>query len=197
MTALAARSTLEIMSYEVELKFRLVNHDRLLARLGELDAHAEPAIDQEDIYLSHPSRDFSVSHEAFRIRRIGTENRITYKGPRKSGPTKTREEIEISLSPGTAAFEQLLRLFESLGFRPIATIRKVRVSMHLTEAGQNVEVALDKVAGLGDFAEVETLAASECELPAAQAAILKLAQELGLTEVEPRSYLRMTLESST
>ena len=139
------------MGYEVELKFRLVDHDRLLARLGELGARPEPAIDQEDIYLSHPSRDFSVSHEAFRIRRIGTENRITYKGPRKSGPTKTREEVEISFSPGDAAFQQLLRLFENLGFRPIATIRKARIPIHVTEADRDVEVALDKVAGLGDY----------------------------------------------
>jgi hypothetical protein len=38
------------------------------------------------------------------------------------------------------------------------------------------------------------LAATKSELPAAQAAVLALAQELGLTEVEPRSYLRMLLE---
>ena len=77
---------------------------------------AGPAIDQEDIYLSHPSRDFRVTNEALRIRRIGDENRITYKGPRLSGPTKTREEIEISLDHGQVAFEQLLRLLENLGF---------------------------------------------------------------------------------
>jgi adenylate cyclase, class 2 len=129
-----------------------------------------------------------------RIRRIGVENRITYKGPRLSGPTKTREEIEIAVTSGEGAFSQLVRLFENLGFRPVATVRKSRTPFHLNREGLAVEVVLDRAVGLGDFAEIEALAATKSELPAAQAAVLALAQELGLTEVEPRSYLRMLLE---
>jgi adenylate cyclase, class 2 len=183
------------MGYEVEVKYRLVEYNQLLARLVQRGADREPAIDQEDTYLSHPSRDFAVTNEALRIRRIGPENRITYKGPRQSGPTKTREEIEIILAAGDIAFSQVLRIFENLGFRPIATIRKSRTSFHLTQQGLDIEVALDRAVGLGDFAEIETLAANESELPAAQASVLALAAELGLTEVEPRSYLRMSLQA--
>jgi adenylate cyclase class 2 len=182
------------MGYEVEVKYRLVDHDQLERRLAEQGAAREPAITQEDVYLSHPSRDFAVSNEALRIRRIGVENRITYKGPRLSGPTKTREEIEIAVTSGEGAFNQLVRLFENLGFRPVATVRKSRTPFHLNRQGLAVEVVLDRAVGLGDFAEIEALAATESELPAAQAAVLALAQELGLTEVEPRSYLRMLLE---
>jgi adenylate cyclase, class 2 len=182
------------MGYEVEVKYRLVDHDELERRLAERGAVSEPAITQEDVYLSHPSRDFAVSNEAFRIRRVGTENRITYKGPRLSGPTKTREEIEISVASGEVTFNQLLRLFENLGFRPVAAIRKSRTTFHLNHEGRAVEVVLDRAFGLGDFAEIEALAATESELPAAQAAVLALAEELRLTEVEPRSYLRMSLE---
>ena len=182
------------MGYEVEVKYRLVDHDQLERRLADRGAVREPEITHEDIYLSHPSRDFAASNEAFRIRRIGTENRITYKGPRLSGPTKTREEIEIAVAPGEGAFNQLLRLFENLGFRPIGTVRKSRTPFRLNHEGRAVEVVLDRAVGLGDFAEIEALAATEPELPAARAAVLALAQELGLTEVEPRSYLRMLLE---
>jgi adenylate cyclase class 2 len=182
------------MGYEVEVKYRLVDHDQLERRLAEQGAAREPVITQEDVYLSHPSRDFAVSNEALRIRRIGVENRITYKGPRLSGPTKTREEIEIAVTSGEGAFNQLVRLFENLGFRPVATVRKSRTPFHLNRQGLAVEVVLDRAVGLGDFAEIEALAATESELPAAQAAVLALAQELGLTEVEPRSYLRMLLE---
>jgi adenylate cyclase class 2 len=182
------------MGYEVEVKYRLVDHDQLERRLAEQGAAREPVITQEDVYLSHPSRDFAVSNEALRIRRIGVENRITYKGPRLSGPTKTREEIEIAVTSGEGAFNQLVRLFENLGFRPVATVRKSRTPFHLNRQGLAVEVVLDRAVGLGDFAEIEALAATKSELPAAQAAVLALAQELGLTEVEPRSYLRMLLE---
>lgn len=91
------------MGYEVEVKYRLVDRDQLERRLAEQGAARGPEINQEDVYLSHPSRDFAASNEAFRIRRIGSDNRITYKGPRLSGPTKTREEIEISVTSGDGA----------------------------------------------------------------------------------------------
>ncbi len=183
------------MSYEVEIKFRSVDHDLLRRRLAERGAVEEPAVVQEDTYLNHPSRDFARTNEAFRLRRIGAENRITYKGPKHEGPTKTREEIELTLAEGEDAFEQLSRLFANLGFRTVATIRKERTAFHLSNQARRIEVALDRAEGLGDFAEIEVVAANESELPAAQASVLALAEELGMTEVEPRSYLRMALEA--
>ena len=183
------------MSYEVEIKFRSADHDLLRRRLAGRGAVEETPVVQVDTYLNHPSRDFARTNEAFRLRRIGAENRITYKGPKLEGPTKTREEIELSLAEGEDAFDQLRRLFENLGFRPVATIRKERTTFHLSDPPLRIEVALDRAEGLGDFAEIEIIAPSEAELPAAQGAVMALAGELGLTEVEPRSYLRMALEA--
>jgi adenylate cyclase class 2 len=182
------------MSFEVELKYRAVDHNQLVPRLLGMGATPAGEVDQEDTYLSHPSRDFARTNEAFRIRRLGTENRITYKGPRRSGPTKTREELEIPFAPGGDSAARLLRLFENLGFRPVAVIRKRRTALHLTYRGHELEIALDVAEGLGAFAEIEAFAHGESDLPAAQQAVLDLAGELGLTEVEPRSYLRMALE---
>ncbi len=183
------------MSYEVEIKFRSAEHDRLRRRLEECGAVEGPTVVQVDSYLIHPSRDFAQTGEALRLRRIGEENRITYKGPRYDGPTKTREEIEIPMAEGEATFQQLTRLFERLGFRPISSIRKTRSTFHLSDPAHHIEVVLDRVDGLGDFAEIEIVAAAESELPAAQTAVLGIADRLGLTEVEPRSYLRMVLEA--
>ncbi len=183
------------MSYEVELKYRLADSDRLVRRLAELGASACTSMVQADVYLSHPSRDFAQTHEALRIRRTGNENRVTYKGPRKSGPTKTREEIEIRFADGDEACEQLARLLENLGFRPVATVRKQRTTFRLTESARLLEIAIDVADGLGQFAEIEAQAANEADLPAAQAAVLAAADQLGLTEVEPRTYLRMLLQA--
>jgi len=183
------------MSYEVELKYRLADHDRLLRRLAERGAVACSSMVQEDFYLNHPSRDFAQTHEALRIRRTGNENRVTYKGPRKSGPAKTREEIEIRFADGGDVFEQLSRLLENLGFRPIAAVRKRRTTFRLTESAHLLEIAVDFAEGLGHFAEIEAQAANVADLPAAQAAVLTAADQLGLTEVEPRTYLRMVLQA--
>jgi adenylate cyclase class 2 len=183
------------MGYEVEVKYRLANLDQFRQRLAAGNYLPQPVISQDDTYLSHPARDFALSNEALRVRRVGAENLITYKGPRRSGPTKTREEIEIGTAAGDDARRDLLRLFERLGFRPVATIRKTRTPFRLIVDRRKIEIALDEVEGLGDFAEIETLAATETDIPAAQAAILALAHELCLTESEPRTYLRMALDA--
>jgi adenylate cyclase, class 2 len=182
------------MSFEVELKFHAGDHDRLRARLAALGASPASTYSQEDVYLNHPARDFAQTNEAFRLRRTGQDNSVTYKGPRRGGPTKTREEIEIPFAAGSDAAVQLSSLFELLGFQRVAAVRKSRTGYELTEQGHKMQIALDEVEGLGRFAEIETIAAKEGDVPAAQQAVLALAERLGLTEVEPRSYLRMILE---
>jgi adenylate cyclase class 2 len=183
------------MRYEVEVKYRAVDHDQVLRQLLAQGAVAAGAVVQEDTYLSHPARDFAQTNEAFRIRRIEGENRLTYKGPRRSGPTKTREEIEVPFAQGVEPFGRMLRLFHNLGFRPVATIRKRRESFHLRFQDHDLEIALDVADKLGAYVEIEALATGEDDLPAAQQTVLALARLLGLTEVEPRSYLRMELEA--
>jgi adenylate cyclase class 2 len=183
-----------LMSFEVEVKYRTDGHAALAARIVALGGEAEAAFEQEDAYLAHPARDFRQTNEALRLRRVGDSNAITYKGPRHAGPTKTREEIEIAFAEGPAAWDQMLRLFENLGFRRVALVRKTRRPYRVVHHDQPLEVVLDRIEGLGEFAEVEAIAPSAADLPAAQAAVLDLAGALGLTEVEPRSYLGMILE---
>ncbi len=183
------------MGYEVEVKYRSVDHNRVRRLLLERGATEDPAVEQEDVYMRHPSRDFALTREALRIRRVGSENLVTYKGPRFPGPTKTREEIELAFTPGEPSYQDLTRLFANLGFEAVATIRKRRVPFHLVRTDHRIEVTLDRAEGLGDFAEIEALTGDPARLPAAQAAVLALAEELGLDQVEPRSYLRMALEA--
>ncbi|WP_422930392.1 class IV adenylate cyclase [Singulisphaera sp. PoT] len=183
------------MGFEVEVKYQAPDHSELERQLLALGAEPSPEIEQADIYLRHPARDFAQTNEALRIRRVGDRNHITYKGPRRSGPTKTREEIELPFQAGAKSFEQLLRLFENLGFQRVATVRKRRRTFRLRDQGHEFEIALDLAEGLGSFAEVEIYVDSEDGLAAAQQAVVGLSAKLGLTEVEHRSYLRMVLES--
>jgi adenylate cyclase class 2 len=182
------------MGYEVEIKFRVTNHEDVTARLRALGAREGPEHVQADAYLAHPARDFAQTGEAFRIRSDGSCVALTYKGPKHAGPTKTREEIEIPLAGGPESLDEAERLFVRLGFRRVAVIRKRRRPFHLTYLGRSLEVALDEAEGLGTFAEVEALAVDPADLSATQAAVQALAGALALTEVEPRSYLRMGLE---
>ncbi len=184
------------MGYEVELKFRGADHDDLERRLVAIGAEPGEEVAQSDAYLAHPARDFAMTNEALRLRTEGGSNKLTYKGPKLGGPAKTREEVEIGYEPGAEARAGMGRLFEALGFRPVAVVRKSRRPFRLSYRGRAVEVGLDRAEGLGDFAEVEALADGPDDLAAAQEAVIALAAELGLSQdqVEPRSYLRMVLQ---
>ena len=58
-----------------------------------------------------------------------------------------------------------------------------------------VEFSFDEVPPLGTFAELEFLAADETAVPGAKARLLGLSQKMGLTDVEPQSYLALVIEN--
>src|SRR5687767_12585717 len=107
------------MGYEVEVKYRVADGAALVEALRRLGAAAGAAVEQEDLYLAHPARDFARTGEALRLRRDGPRHAITYKGPRRDGPTKTREEREVAFAGGEESFVGMRAIFESLGFRPV------------------------------------------------------------------------------
>src|SRR4051812_41624652 len=113
------------MGFEIEQKFRTNDHETVASALAALGAVPGDAVEQEDAYLGHPARNFAATNEALRLRRTGGANAITYKGPRREGPTKTREEVEVGYADGPEALAKMRRVFEALGFRTVALIRKV------------------------------------------------------------------------
>lgn len=181
------------MQYEVELKFPLRDADAILNLLGSLKAIRKAEQVQVDQYFAHPSRDFAATDEALRIRSVGDENRLTYKGPVIDKATKTRHESELSFESGAGSAEKLAQIWESLGFRRVRVVRKQRETYQMVYHGRNLEVCLDQVEGLGSFLEIETLSDAS-EMPGAQQAILSFAAELNLSAPEPRSYLEMLIE---
>lgn len=188
--------------YEVELKFRVADAAALQRRLGALAARFTSAVDQVDRYFSHPCRDFAVTDEALRLRRVGDDVAITWKGPRIGAGAKTREELELgvatvttaaSAAGGAATIDRWTRLLEALGFRQVREVAKRRQLACVAWEGVEIEIALDTVAGLGDFTELELLAEPE-GIPQAVARLESLAATLGCTAAERRSYLELLLD---
>ncbi len=185
--------------YEVEIKFRLLDRSATERRLAEIGARLRTPVAQSDTYFSHPCRDFARTDEALRLRRDGDQVAITWKGPRLDAATKTRREIELPLAVGgaaattpTHALEQWTGLLEAIGFRPVGVVAKTRTPGSVDWQGRAVEVALDAVAGLGDFLEIE-IVAMEGDLAAATACLESLAAALGADQRERRSYLELVL----
>jgi len=179
---------------EVEMKFAGANFADLERRLSEWGARADPPIDEADHYFNAPDRDFARTDEALRVRRIGTLNHVTYKGPKRDAQTKTRAEIEVALAHGDEAADKFMEMLRCLGYRPVAVVHKSRRIYRTRRGDFALEICLDDVEGLGKFAEVEIQAPEE-NLEAARNTLLNAAAELGLTASERRSYLELLLKA--
>jgi adenylate cyclase class 2 len=177
---------------EIELKFPVADFAAVERRLAEWGVYADAALTEADHYFNAPDRDFARTDEAFRLRRIGTHNRITYKGPKQQGPAKTRTEIEVALADGDGPADGFSQLVTRLGYRPVAVVRKRRVPYHFHRDGFALEICCDEVDEVGRFVEVEIVAPPE-QRTRAEAVLQAVAKELELAQPEPRSYLQMLL----
>jgi adenylate cyclase class 2 len=178
---------------EVEQKFRVADIEAIAAKLAERGARLNDAQAQVDRYFNHPARDFAQTDEALRIRQVGEQNFITYKGPKLDATTKTRREIEVPIAAGPATADQFAAVFIALDFRPVAEVRKRRRKTTLERAGRTIEVVLDQVESVGDYVELESIA-DETDAESVKHTIASLAAELGLTQNERKSYLELLLE---
>lgn len=183
--------------YEVELKYPVADVATLTVSLAALGARFRSPIEQVDRYFAHPCRDFARTDEALRLRREGDDLAVTWKGPRLGTAAKTRREIELPLAAvggagGLSTLGEWTGLFEALGFRNVREVAKVRTQARLPWHGTDVELAVDRVAGLGEFLELEILA-REGEVAVALSCLESLARELHLGQPERRSYLELLL----
>jgi adenylate cyclase, class 2 len=180
--------------YEVEQKHLVSDESHLFERLAERGVQVGPRVEQVDRYFAHPCRDFSKTDEALRIRTVGDQSFVTFKGPKIDTTTKTRHEIELPLDAGDRDGTQFGELLESLGFKPVAVVKKRRRKFEIASGGRKVEGALDEVEHVGQYVELE-LIAEQSGLDEAKRIIATLATELQLGSVERRSYLEMLLEN--
>ena len=182
---------------EVEVKFPTHDLTRLAERLKKLGAQPRPVVNEVDHYFNAPDRDFKQTDEAFRLRRIGSKNRLTYKGPKRDAQTKTRTEIEVPLANGEGAASDFRAILVKLGYRAAAIVNKTRQTFHLEKEGFSLEICLDDVDQVGTFVELEIVTAED-RLEEARRVVMALATELGLgTTSERRSYLQLLLEKQT
>jgi len=171
---------------EVEVKVKISEDEmrRLKAILEEKCGGMEE-LEMEDIYFSHPCYDFKERDEALRLRveRGGKGERaeLTFKGRRiEERGVKAREEINADVLD----WRKVLSILESLGFRKIAAVKKVRADFDCP----SFKVSLDRVESLGTFAEIE--GKEGCEAECVEEAL----RSLGVRgEVEKKTYLELIL----
>jgi adenylate cyclase class 2 len=178
---------------EIEQKYANADFAAIEQRLAAWGITDHEGEEESDDYYNAPDRDFKQTDEAFRLRRIGAKNFLTYKGPKQKAAVKIRTELEVPLPDGDAVARQFAELLKHLGYRYVATVRKRRRTYKVRREPFAVAVCLDEVAGLGRYAEVE-IVAPEQQTGAANALLMELGNELHLSDVEKRSYLGLILD---
>lgn len=175
---------------EVEMKFPVTDPAQTkmqLMQLGFLPSNTELEVDR---YYNAPDCDFAQTDEALRIRQIGENGYLTYKGPKRGLQGKIRKEHEVELTTGSVA--RMHQILLDLRYTPSIEVRKNR-TRYLHAAQKDIIISWDEVEGLGTFIELELLV-PENDQAEALACVQSLAESLGLTGEERRSYLEMKLK---
>ncbi len=177
---------------ELEAKFKVTDLAEIERQLIQLKFLKGKTYAQNDVYFNSSLRDFGETDEALRIRTVnqGEKIELTYKGKKLSSESKSREEISV----GIESSDKMEKILLNLGFKRVLAVEKYRS----TFVSEHLEVALDRVTGLGTFVEIELEWKSEESLKEGERKLFETAEQLGLRKSDQirTSYLEMLLEKS-
>jgi len=136
------------MADEIELKFMDIDKKAIIRRLKEIGAIKEFEGEMQSItFLKDGFARGDSSKKYLRIRKIGEECFLTYKGPAKDSKLHIRDEIEIKVSD----FDATVKIITALGFSTSPLFKKRR--MHHTLGKSHIEI--DELEGIPAYLEIE------------------------------------------
>jgi adenylate cyclase class 2 len=139
------------MCVEIEAKLKVESHDEIVRKLDELGAEFVGEQRQTDSYFDDAERTLTKTDRCLRLRwqKQGDSEKVllAYKGAKEEDDFKKRRQIEIEVSSTDGAG----KLLAALGYESALIVEKTR---RLWLLG-GCEVAIDEVAHLGSFVEIE------------------------------------------
>lgn len=177
------------MKLEIEVKLKIDKKSQIQSlrrRLKSCDAVPLSFQIEHDVFFDLPGGKLASADKALRMRIfLDKQGRpmgcvLTFKGPRKRGVYKTREEIELSLHRQYHATAQMLK---RLGYHKVLEYQKRRESWQLDKC----KVELDELPELGWFVEIEG---------PSEKAISQVLEKLQLASVKQagETYVEMVLK---
>jgi len=135
---------------EIELKFPLKNAEKLIEELEKISESTE--VYQKDTYFVPMHRNFLEAvpiSEWLRVRETEKEFNINYKNwhNKENSQAISCDEFETGFEDVNA----LKRILENLDFKEIIVVEKRRRNWSYN----NTIISIDRVAGLGDYIEIE------------------------------------------
>ena len=139
------------MYIEIEAKLKVDSFKGIEKRLKALDAEFLRERLHTDAYFDDAKLSLRKADSALRLRHqlIGQRDQvvITFKGPRREGRFKQRQEIQFEVSDARLAE----MFFGAIGYKKTIVYQKKRRAWHYGDC----EIALDELPLLGKFVEIE------------------------------------------
>jgi predicted adenylyl cyclase CyaB len=138
---------------EIEAKLSVPDHEQVRARLRDLGAQPVGSCLETNTFFDTEDRSLLAADEGLRLRKREDDETkrntfsVTYKGPRRHGQLKSRDEVEMNVGSDRDA----AMLFSRLGFLRVLSFEKRRESWKF--GGCSIE--LDTLPHLGTFVEIE------------------------------------------
>ncbi len=129
---------------EIEVKVLEINKKQVLQRLKKLKAKKIFSGVLKTVYFDFPKNELRKKSQVLRLRKIKGKTFLTFKSRLPKKKTVFSEEIEFEVSD----FEKASHFLEHLGFKPVLSYRKKRVSYRLG----NTRLELDQ--WLGRFKKI-------------------------------------------
>ncbi len=169
------------MRSNIELKARIASVDALLPRASALADDPPQRIHQDDTFF-----DVAYGRLKLRVFADGSGELIHYLRPDEQGPKRSDYLIAPVIDPD-ALRETLARACGEIG-----RVRKQRTLLLVGQA----RIHLDRVAGLGDFVEIEVVLRPDQPEAEGRAVALALLAELGVgtDALVGRAYLDLLAE---
>lgn len=138
------------MTFEIEIKLRLPgNLGKIRRALRDQGFRVSKSrLHEYNVLLDTSTRALRSHGKLIRVRRVGTHNVLTYKGPSEQGRYKKRHEIEVVL-PDAFKVEQI---FNEIGYHPIFRYEKFRTEY--AKAPSTGKVLVDETP-IGNYLEIE------------------------------------------
>lgn len=138
------------MNFEIEIKLRLpAKLSKIRRALRDQGFRVcKSRLHEYNVLLDTSTRALRSHGKLIRLRRVGTHNVLTYKGPAEQGRYKKRLEIELVL-PEPFKMEHI---FNEIGYHPIFRYEKFRTEF--AKPPSTGKVLLDETP-IGNFLEIE------------------------------------------
>lgn len=138
------------LKVEIEIKLRLRDElTQVRQKLRQLGFRiGKPRMFESNILLDNSKRTLRRHGKLIRVRRVGRNRVLTYKGPSEPGRYKKRPEVEIHLPPSSVVEE----IFAHIGYHPVFRYEKFRTEY--TKPPGPGKVLLDETP-IGNFLELE------------------------------------------